>query len=424
MTFFSAVGAFDSGTGIVGSTVVVSGLGFAPKLVLFWWSGRTESTDTAGAATHYRGFGAAVSATDRRCAASMSQNAAATMVAQHTQANDAVIYFFDNAGAVDGYLDVSSLDSDGFTLVVDDQLATSRRISYIAFGGSDITHVAGGDFTKQDTTGNQDITALAFQPDCVIFLAASRSTSNGRTILPDSVLMVGAATGSSNQAVWTGGSNNGSSNAQTVSYAYSAECFAALNTAVTLTEQRAAFVSFLSNGFRINWTENVAGAYRTNYVAIKGGKWIVGNLLTQTDTTTPIVENGFGFEPKGVLLVSHCNAESTVDTVQDDDEWSMGAFTGALSRIAQGMSDDDAAANGIVSTSIETDACYVNLNAATSAVEGLMDVQSVDGDGFKLIMDDADPSQAFVWYLAGGAPQMPEIPGKVRRQRRLPHYRM
>jgi hypothetical protein len=64
--------------------------------------------------------------------------------------------------------------------------------------------------------------------------------------------------------------------------------------------------------------------------------------------------------------------------------------------------DDDAATTAIVGTAFEYDAVYINMPGTAATVQGLMDVKTIDSDGFTMIMDDADPSQAFVWYLAFG----------------------
>lgn len=164
---------------------------------------------------------------------------------------------------------------------------------------------------------------------------------------------------------------------------------------------RADFVSFLSNGFRINWAES-ATARRVHWVALKGGSYIVGNLLTQTDTVTDIAETGFGFQPSGALFVSHGQAESTSDTAQDHDRLSIGAFDSTSSRVAMGTLDEDNLGDSEVTTAHEFDEVYVSISTA-SAIQGLMDIKSVESDGLTMIMDDADPAQAFVWYMAVGA---------------------
>jgi len=158
---------------------------------------------------------------------------------------------------------------------------------------------------------------------------------------------------------------------------------------------------WLSNGFRLNWAER-GGSRRVEYVALKGGLYVVGDLLTRTDTTTPIVEAGFGFSPKAGLLLSNTQAQSSSDTVQNDDAWSAGAFTSSTERGAQGSRDRDNQGTSQTATSVQYSEAYVRLST-TDTVDGLMDIQSVDSDGFTSIMDDADPSAAFVSYIAFGS---------------------
>jgi hypothetical protein len=330
--FYANVGDISTGTGAATSTIAIAGLGFQPKLVLLWWNGRTDLVNTVGRRTHQRGFGAATSSSNRACIASLSQDTPTNMVTNHVLRTDACIEITTTGDAIDGLMDLSSMDSDGFTLVVDDAFTASYRVQYLALGGSDITNVTVGTFAKATGTGDQDITTVGFQPDCVIFFGTQQTTSDG-TIAVDSTMFVGAATGASNQAVWAGGSNDAAGTSQTLAYCKAGECIAQFDAAVTVINDRAAFVSFLSNGFRINWTENTgATAHIVGYVAIKGGKYFVGDLLTQTDTTTNIVESGFGFSPKAALLVSAARSQSTADTPTDDDFWSMGALSNTLLR--------------------------------------------------------------------------------------------
>jgi hypothetical protein len=202
----------------------------------------------------------------------------------------------------------------------------------------------------------------------------------------------------------------------TESYCHDLECLATFDPSggVALGD-RADFVSFLSNGFRVNWLENGAGSRRYHYLALKGGQYAVGSVLTQTDTVTDIVVSGLPFAPKGGLLISHCKAESTQDVVQDHDELSVGAFSGATQRNAQAHLDEHAVADSEVTTALEFDAVYANISTA-SAIEGLMDVKTVDAGGVTFIMDDADPAQSFVGYLlvgdapVGGGPVASRLP--------------
>lgn len=401
MPLQAKVGSFSSGTGALSSTVAVTGVGFQPKAILFWWSGRSESTDAIGRATLYRGFGAVAGTTDRQAAGTTSADAAASIDAARLSRNDAVVAVMTAAGVVDGLLDLQSFDSDGFTLVVDDVMPRDQRISYLALGGTSLTNAATGFFSMPVTTGNFDYTSLAWQPDCVIFFSSNLTSDPPNDSASRGHLMIGAATGSANQGVWSAGVGpESNATSQSKSYATDAECIAFLGSTPTTVSARAAFVSFLSNGFRLNALVS-SSARRVQFIALKGGNYLVESLLTQTDTVTAITESGFGFAPSGVLFVSHGQTKSTTDTVQTHDRLSIGAASSTSSRTAQGTLDEDGLADTQVSTAIEHDEVYVNISTS-STIDGLMDLQSLDSGGFTAIMDDADPAQAFVWYLAVG----------------------
>lgn len=399
MALSSKVGSFNTGVGAAASTVVVTGLGFTPKCILFWWSGRSEAVDTIGRASHYRGFGVAVSATDRRAICSRSADASASSSSQSAHEAAACILSVTSTGpAIDGQIDLQSMDADGFTLVVDDQMPRDLRVHYLALGGDSLTNMESGVFTEPGAIGNQDITALAFQPDCVLlFSAGIAADAPGAAV--DSTMMLGAATGPSNRGVWMGGGNNGGGTMQTINYCISSECIALPVANMISTTGRADFVSFLSNGFRVNWTER-ALSRRVHFLALKGGNYRVDNLLSRTDGAD-IAETGFGFQPTSALFLSHGQAESTSDTIQNNDRLSIGAFSSLTDRGAQATLDEHNLADSEVTTAIEFDEVYANISAS-STIDGLMDVKSIDADGFTMVMDDADPSAAFVWYVAFG----------------------
>jgi len=402
VAFDAAVGSFNTGTGAIGTTVVVSGLGFTPKVVFFWWNGRVDTIDAAGRASHQRGFGAATSPTARGYVGTASQDTPTAMEANRFQDDTQCIGILTATGTLDGLMDLQSLDSGGFTLEVDDVFAASYRVQYLALGGTDITDAVYSTFAKATVTGDQDVTTLAFQPDFVLFFTNQFSGIVGSP-LADSRFTLGAADAALNQAVWMGGSNDGSATSQTASYCTDAEVLAAFSPTVAAVDVRAIFKSMLSNGFRVEWLEQTTAVADTiQFVAMKGGSYKVGSLLTRTDTTTDIVVSGLASQPAAALFVSHGKAESTVNTHQDDDELSIGAFSSTTARAAMAAADDDAAGTAIVSTAVEHDAVYANLNANTGALEGLMDIASVQSAGFTCIMDDADPVAAFAWYVAFG----------------------
>lgn len=419
------VGAFSSGTGAASTTVQVSGVGFMPKLVLFWWSGQTSATDAVGSNHTRRGFGFAHSPSARGVITTQSEDASGSADCDSGHRTDACVATLSIAGAIDGLLDLQSMDADGFTLVVDDAMPNSVRIGYMAIGGHQVEQVATGVLTEPAATGNQDITSPGWQPDAALFMSANIGADPPGTAVDTSCCFGVAAGATPTNYVWAGGSNHNATVMQTISYCRGSECIALIPTAVTSTDAHASVSTWLSTGFRLNWTER-AGSRRVLWVAIKGGGWFAGDLLTQTDTTTDIVASGFGFTPKGALFLSHGQGVSTSDTVQDNDRWSMGAFSDASTEVAMGTLDDDGADPSECSTAVEHDNVYVNI-ALDDTVDGSMQCISVEPTGFTCEMTNADPAQAFVWYLAFGSPVKSSAPffdTRTRHVRQNPTYRM
>ena len=406
MALSAKVGAFNTGTGAVSSTVAVTGVGFLPKIVILWWTGRTESTDTVGRLSHNRGMGAAVSSTERWASMSFGADAAAAGDGGRRDDNTACVGTIDTSGNATGLLDLQSMDSDGFTLIVDDVMPIDMRVHYLALAGADLTNVKASTFSWTTGIGNLQITGVGFQPDFLLFASAITSAAAMPNSGSDSSSWsVGMAVSSTQQGVWQGNNDDGSSNIDNDQYCFDGECISTVRFAGAADVLgRAALVTMDTDGFTINKIESDSTARNIMYVALKGGSYKVDSLLTQTNTTTDIVETGLGFQPVAALFMSHGLAKSTVDTTQAGNNISIGAFDSITSRGAQGMNDVDAVADTIIACAVEHDAVYVNIdNAATPTVEGLMDIKSVDADGFTCIMDDADPAQAFVFYAAFGS---------------------
>jgi hypothetical protein len=349
-------------------------------------------------------MGFATGAADRRCVFTQSQDAAADSVVDEGHRADACIAVMDTAGAVVGIGDFNTMLSNGFQVIIDDQFPSAIRVSYLAVGGSDITNVETGSFQAPTAAGNQDVTVAFGQPDTTLFLgswiqAAPPSTGAGQSV------SFGAAVSSAQRGVVETVEEDAQMAADNADYGYSGEVVAISNVSnAGAIVHRADFVQMQSTGFRVNWLE-VHGTNQAyvHFLAIKGGSWRVDNLLTQTDTSTDIVESGFGFQPAFALFASACRALSTQDTPSSHIQWSVGAFDSISSRVAQCVYGQDAALAMVNGFGVEHDEVYLNVSPSTEATQGLMDVKSVESGGFTCIMDDADPSQSWVMYWSGGA---------------------
>ncbi len=416
MAFRTKVGSFNTGTGAVSSTVAVTGVGFQPKAILFWWTGQTSTTDAVAGTHSFAGYGVAVSPTGRGTIYVYVEDATATSNTDRAHNNDACVAMMGNATNVDGLLDLQSMDADGFTLVVDDQFSVDMRVHYMAFGGDELTNVAFGTFTEPGATGTQDYTTAGFQPDCV-FLGISGTGTPPYTSIT-STFNLGIATAASSLFIG-GASLNGSATPDGAAYCRTgAEVIAAAmdSSAAKSIGTRAAFSAFLSNGFRLNWTER-SGARPCIYLALKGGSYAIGSISSRTDTNN-ISVTGLGFRTTGILFASHCRAQSASDVLDANWRWSLGATDTLGGRVAAGHLVRDTIDPSQVAVAVEHDSVYVNISDSDT-IDGLMDLVSIDQAGFTTVMTNPDPSAAFITYLAvGNKVAPPPFQRKTRSFRR------
>ena len=136
------------------ATKVVTGLGFQPKAIRFYWMGLQSATDAGSAViSERRGIGFCSNATTRRSVGTFSADNSAAADCGSVAANDCVCITVNGTGAIDGKLDISSMDPDGFTLIVDDVTPANITIFYEAWGLDDIQQVTIGDIAEPPATG-------------------------------------------------------------------------------------------------------------------------------------------------------------------------------------------------------------------------------------------------------------------------------
>lgn len=398
MAMNAKVGTFlwDSAT-IAGGTIVVTGVGFQPKAVIVFGSGRSDATDAIGRADAQHSFGFAVSTTGRRTMGIWSDDANTTTDAIRGQHNGALALEVGTGSVITGLLDLQAFDVDGFTLVVDDQSVTSRRLSYLALGG-DMTNAAVGDFIPSSGTGNQAVTGVGFQPSCLVFMSLFRQPMPG--VGGNAGLGLGCAVSSTQGWVLAVMSDSNVATSNTHHYAQDAECLAMLLADGSF-NVRFTFVSMDTDGFTVSKVIAPTATNRyVSFLALKGGNYAAGSLLTRTDTND-IAVTGLGFAPSAVLFGSCASAENTLGTSTAHSQSSIGITTSVTERVTHTHLDEDNQAVSDVTTAIEYDAVYANIDAA-SAIQGLMDLKSMDADGFTTVMDDTDPSANWVGWLAFG----------------------
>jgi hypothetical protein len=401
------VTSFNTGTGAAATTVDVT-LGFQPAAVILWWSGRTEATDTVARADSHIGVGFATDDTHRNCSCWVRDDGAAAEAGANILRNDAVVARMLVDGTADGALDVDATanwPADGIRFVVDTQFGASVRVHLFAVGGTDITNVDCGTFAAPTVVGNNTTVTPGFEAQVIFFHGSRETASTARASL-----YFGAATSTSAQAVCGVMFDPGATSGDGGMYVRDGDEMGVVidtaNPAAVLERMNLEVLG--ATTFEVNKLEGTS-AVLNGYLAIRGASWAMGNLLTQTDTTTTSTVSGLPFQPAGIVFASGCRAEDASDTGTTPTRWSVGAATTTSERAAMGETGAQGSANTRVGTAVEHDAVYVNLadvanDGDPQTIQGVMDLNSITSDGFTTIMDDADPSQAFVWWVAVGNP--------------------
>lgn len=398
-TVNSATGSFLTGTAAATNTVVVTGLGFQPKAIIFWWTGLNTSGNQLNTTDLRAGAGYAVSSSDRANVGGQSDDGPTTSATDYEYGNDSCVRVLNTSGTLAGALDFVSMDSDGFTGIIDTQFASDLRVHYFAVGGAGITNVKGGDVTEPAATGTQATSGLGFAPDALFFFCAANSTAapsqggNHAWAFGMAARLGGSALiavrdqdnlGTSSSGRWQHDGN--------VIGRY-------VGNNVAL-QARATLSSFDSDGFTLNWANRALTGAHNFYLAIKGGVWNCGKLQTETDTVTTQTVSGLGGAPSGIFFCGADNAENGTNTGTVNGELCFGAATSISTRVATAFLAVDASALASCSAAQRTDAVYVSMTSA-GALQALMDVQSFDSDGFTTIFDDDDiNTSGAIYYMA------------------------
>jgi hypothetical protein len=391
--------SFNIGTGASGSTVTITP-GFETKAGLTFWAGRTGSSDGNGAGTHYRGFGMFTSSTSFRAYGTRSTEAAASADALNQFNNTCCV---NQVAATVGRLDVQSISSTQVVFEVVTQFTTDLRVTVICLGGAEITGAEIKGFVASGAGSDQEFVMDGSFDPTLVFLMAARAGNEGVT-RADSLSCFGVARSASECFAFDGVSNDGSNTMVTESYLRVGDVHVAHAAVPTSIDNRATFSSMTvasGKGCTIHW--EALTQTQTIAVLFLGGTFQskIGSFTTQTDTTTDMTGTTT-FTPKGLLFLSHNKAENSAGGLSAHDKWSIGLATSTSEQHCQAMADLDAIGTSVVSTALEQDHIYVNMNEATQALQGSANLTAISGTGFTARMTDADPSGASVCWLALG----------------------
>lgn len=395
----------------VSTVYTVNGLSFQPKALRFYWVGiDSAATDAATEAVDLRrGVGFATSTSNRRAVASYDDDGAATSDCSSVAASDCVVCTTDNAAARDGELDLNSITSDGFTLIVDDQGVADITVFWEAWGGTDITVAVCGDVTEPAAAGDTAPTVTGFvanATDQVVMFAGVQSTAAINTAQAESSgLCIGFATSTlaAEQIVVTGAADHASGTTDTDGFCQSGKCLTQIVLAGGSATSSASLSAWGTDAFTLTYAGTMVSGRKSIWLAIKGGEWqagettIAGNSGGATATVT-----GLAAQPIGLCFIGRMTAEQSGTTSTANDRLSMGTATSTSSRRAMGCLNEDATA----SSNVEVDLC-VEYDAVLAypgtggAIATTHDLNSLTSDGFQLIVDTAGGvASEWIGYLA------------------------
>jgi hypothetical protein len=379
------VGSFTIPT--AGGTPVsksITGVGFQPKLVLFFGTTQSSDADVSTQSTNIALtltiLGFAVDSTHRAVIFSDDDGSASV------RAPDSTLCIKSQVSSVITYAaDFVSMDADGFTLSFTTINATAYIVNYMAIGGADLTNVASKSFTTPTGAPPQSSpqTGIGFKPDAMI-LIGGRANSVG-------IGLVSSTT--------TRGASSLAKNGGYARYQRTVEAYVETSDTAKLLE--ADLSSFDSDGFTLNFTTTNAVTSTLIAICMKGGKFNSGNFLQKTSTTTQPT-TGNGFTPTGLIILSVENtASTTVDTSADGIM--VGMASGATARAVTFYEDDGSYGWGILNRT------QIVRNAGQNgSVNCGADLSSFDADGFTLSYATADATAREMLYFAfgstGGAP--------------------
>lgn len=377
---------------------------FPSKALLALTMGYPVDYDIAATWTPRRSIGFAASTSSRWMACSQSVYGAGTSATDKMQRADAILGTLTTAGALEALLDVTNMSGAPTRFTVDDAFVDAIKVGLAGIGGADIQNVAVGGFDQATGTGDNDITTVGFQPDFVLCISPY-CIAPEPDIRTGSAIMVSACDAALNQWVCGTRALDAAGTSDTGRYMRKDQFIGVITTAAGLGTclVRASLTAMLSNGFRLNYIETDATVRRFGYLAIKGGKWRVGNVRTVNDTSTPIVASP-GFKPVVGMLVSTGAVESTDDTPTAHDAVSIGMFTGVAARATYGQLDQDALATTDTSIFQESDETYCRTGISASGVlDSYMDITAVGPKGFDSLMELNHATLADIGYWVAGS---------------------
>jgi len=382
-------------------TQTVSGVGFQPKAIIFWWTRQTSYGELAavhigyGMATYYGG------AYQNRGVAFASDDAAATSnTGKRRSETYCIIILSNGAPTLAAQASVTAFNSDGFVLNWQTNEARADIIDFVAFGGTDLTNARAGTFSLTTSTGTQAVTGVGFQPDFVMFLWSFNQTADSNSAHAE--IGVGFAGSSTKRGSMVANSEDGRGTMDTWQQQRNDSCILLLTPTTGAQDAIVDFVSMDNDGFTV--TKSDAPAYATPifYLALDGGQYDVGNFNSPTATGDQDI-TGIPFQPRLVMLATQGRSAGTA--IGSTAELALGAATSSTQRGCTWFEDPD----NLADSDNEQETLNTKIiqwrdrtAANTFTLRGSADFNSFLPNGFRLSWSNVETAGRQVIYAAFG----------------------
>ncbi|MDQ2999888.1 MAG: hypothetical protein M3Y08_01305 [Fibrobacterota bacterium] len=410
MALSTAVGSFaqPAATG----NQAITGLGFQPKVVLFYAQLLTADGNASNAVIN---FGVGISASLMQCMGITYTQSTNRNNIKSSTTKCLSICNGDNFNTIIAQAVFVSHDADGFTINWDAADATARIISYVALGGTDITNVTCGTDTAAATDTTKAVTGLGFTPSCILSYFPAYATSASLDGFDTFRGGIGWASGSTAQG-FTGVrmlDNTNPTEAQSVTL--TAHNWAVVQSGSILNS--AALSSFDASGFTQTWSNTNGAASFYYWIAIKGAQFKAGSLSQPAATGNQAV-TGLGFSPS-VTLFQSANKVSSA-TPNASLRWTLGAAKSSTARFSMwaGVTDGLSASYVGKSWLDRTKAIKLITQASTPTLDAEADFVSNDADGFTVNWSTVDATARVVSYLAIGPAAEAVVPSVSSRRKK------
>ncbi len=375
---------FDTFTALSGTgSQPVTGVGFQPKAVIFWFSDLT-ATGSGGNARGGMGFSDGTNEGANTVGWNDASSATSGLVS-----NTKAIWLIDGGGTTLMAADLTSLDADGFTLEWT-VAGGSRLIHYLALGGISLTNVKVGSSTILSAESPEVVTGLGFEPSALLILGKIGDLFDSATGHETFSFGVGASTTSrhSSSGRERGSSDNGYSGYR------DNETFVPADDSAT-PEMEWDLQSFDSDGFTLVKDAGTEDG-RIVWMAMSGVNIEQGILIQPTSAGEQSI-TGLAFEPSAVLFDG--GDKATTSEYESGPEITLGGATSSTQRGSLWFGET---VGGASDTDFQTTKVIRSLTAGTPTLNAEADFVSFNADGFTINWTTADATARKVGWVALG----------------------